>query len=230
MIISRKCFPPNLSVCIEGTPIIQVESLKYLGVTITSDLFWSTHINSTCTKARKQLGFLYRNFYQANRQSIAYLYKATVLPLLDYCCCVQDPHQSTYTAKLEKVQKFAAKLASGLWSENYNHILTLLNWPLLATGRQQQKLLLCRRILTGNSIIPPSIFTPHPAPDLCHSHDFLLYRPQTRTQAHLGLYFPSVVPLWNSLPSTIESASTQLVFKHSLKLFCTTPSTSCVLT
>ena len=59
MLISHKRFPPNLSFCIEGTLIIQVETLKYLGVTITSDLSWSTHINSTCTKARKQLGFLY---------------------------------------------------------------------------------------------------------------------------------------------------------------------------
>ena len=49
MLVSRKHFPPNLSVCIKGTLIIQVESLKYLGVTITSDN-WSTHINSTAPK------------------------------------------------------------------------------------------------------------------------------------------------------------------------------------
>ena len=218
MIISRKRFPPNLSVCINGIPINQVESFKYLGVTISSYLSWSTHINSTCTKARKQLGFLYRNFYQANRDSIAYLYKATVLPILDYCCCVWDPYQSTHTAKFEKVQKFAAKLATGLWLDNYDHLLSLLNWPTLAIRRQQQKLLVCRRILTGNSIIPPTIFTPHPAPDLRHCHNLPLYRPPTRTQAHLGSYFPSIVPLWNSLPQHTVSASTQLAFKRSLKL------------
>ena len=89
---------------IGGIPINQVESFKYLGVIISSDLSWSTHINSTCTKGRKQLGFLYRNFYQANHDSIAYLYKATVLPILDYCCCMWDPYQSTHTAKFEKVQ------------------------------------------------------------------------------------------------------------------------------
>ena len=57
---------------------------------------------------------------QANCQSIAHLYKAIFLALLDYCCWMWNPHQSIYTAKLEKVQKFAAKLATGLWSENYN--------------------------------------------------------------------------------------------------------------
>ena len=127
-----------------------------------------------------------------------------------------DPYQPTHTAKLEKVQKFAAKLATGLWSENYDHLLSLLNWPPLAT-RQQRKLLLCRRILTGNSIIPPTIFTPHPAPDLGHCHNLALYRPPTRTQAHLGSYLPSVVPLWNSLPQHTVSASSQFAFKCTIK-------------
>ena len=108
-----------------------------------------------------------------------------------------DPYQSTYTTKLEKVQKFAAKLATGLWSENCHNLLLLFNWPLLATRQQQQKLPLCRNILTGNSIFPPTIFAPHPAPVLHHSNNFPLYRPLTCTQGHLGSYYPSVVPLWN---------------------------------
>ena len=35
-----------------------VESIKYLGVTITKDLKWNTHINNVCTKA-----FLRRNLF-----------------------------------------------------------------------------------------------------------------------------------------------------------------------
>ena len=193
MIISCKCSPPKLSVCIDGIPINQVESLKHLGVTTLS---WSTHINSTCTKARKQLSFLYQKFYQANHDSIAYLYEVTFLPLLDYCC-VWDPYQSTHTAKFEAAQRLAAKLATGLWPENYDHLLSLLNWPLLASRQQQQKLLLCRRILTGNFIIPPTISLHHSVLDLRHCHNFPLYRPPTHTQAHLGSY---LVPLWNSTP------------------------------
>ena len=37
-------------------------------------------------------------------------------------------------------------------------------------------------------------------------------------QAHLGSYFPSVVPLWNSLQQQTVSAITQLAFKRRLKL------------
>ena len=106
--ISRKCFPPQLSININGTPVSRVSSLQYLGVTISSDLSWSSHIINTCNKARKQLGFLYRNFYQADRKNIAYLYKSTVLPLLDYCNCVWDPYHATYAAKTRK--------SAGIWS------------------------------------------------------------------------------------------------------------------
>ena len=30
-----------------------VESIKYLGVTITKDLKWNTHISNVCTKANR---------------------------------------------------------------------------------------------------------------------------------------------------------------------------------
>ena len=40
-----------------------VESIKYLGVTITNDLKWNTHIFNVCTKANRTLGFLRRNLY-----------------------------------------------------------------------------------------------------------------------------------------------------------------------
>ena len=42
---------------LEGTVLENVESIKYLGVTITNDLKWNTHISNVCTKANRTLGF-----------------------------------------------------------------------------------------------------------------------------------------------------------------------------
>ena len=36
---------------LEETDLENVESIKYLGVTITSDLRWNTHVSNVCTKA-----------------------------------------------------------------------------------------------------------------------------------------------------------------------------------
>ena len=43
---------------LEGTVLENVESIKYLGVTITEDLKWNIHISNVCTKANNRtLGF-----------------------------------------------------------------------------------------------------------------------------------------------------------------------------
>ena len=46
------------SYTLEGTVLENVDSIKYLGVTITHDLRWNTHISNMCTKANRTLGFL----------------------------------------------------------------------------------------------------------------------------------------------------------------------------
>ena len=42
---------------LEGTVLENVESIKYLGVTITKDLKWNTHISNVCTIANRTLVF-----------------------------------------------------------------------------------------------------------------------------------------------------------------------------
>ena len=79
-----------------GCHVAQATSLKYLGVTVSSNLSWSAHIDNTCAKARKQLGLLYQRFHPAGRKALSRLYKSTLLLLLDYCACVWDPHHTTY--------------------------------------------------------------------------------------------------------------------------------------
>ena len=53
----------HASYTLEGTDLENVESIKYLGVTITSDLRWNTHVSNVCTKANRTLGFLRKNLY-----------------------------------------------------------------------------------------------------------------------------------------------------------------------
>ena len=56
------------SYTLEGTVLENVDSIKYLGVTITNDLKWNTHINNICTKANRTLGFLRRNLFSCPQE------------------------------------------------------------------------------------------------------------------------------------------------------------------
>ena len=114
MMISRKRNPvPPPQFILQDTPLKQVEDYRYLGVLLTSDLSWSSHINSTCSKARKLIGLLYRRFYgNVDNQSLFELYNILVRPHLEYASPLWDPYLIKDIAKLESVQKFALKLCS----------------------------------------------------------------------------------------------------------------------
>ena len=47
----------------------QVQSAKYLGITISDDLDWGQHISEISSKATKTLGFLRRNLAFAPRHT-----------------------------------------------------------------------------------------------------------------------------------------------------------------
>ena len=53
----------HASYTLERTDLEHIESIKYLGVTITSDLRWNIHVSNVCIKANRTLGFLRRNLY-----------------------------------------------------------------------------------------------------------------------------------------------------------------------
>ena len=131
IVFSCKRVPPvvNILVCHNVIPV--VESTCFLGVTISCDLKWNTHIINTCAKARQQLGLLYRLFGMADPATLAHLYKCLVLPTLDYCSVVWDPAAACLITKLESVQRLAARLTTKRWSTSPDNPLYSLNWTTL---------------------------------------------------------------------------------------------------
>ena len=175
---------------------------------------------SVCMTAKHRVGFLYRQFHLAGPSCLTQLYKSLVVPILDYCSCVWDPNYTLYIDKLESVQKFATKVILRDWNSCYNNRMKLLNLPLLSIWRKRQKLSLRYTIVTGRSIIPPSLFTPHPCPSLRHVHHMPLYYPRFRTTSHQASFYVSVIPLWSTLHRTIVSSPSSNSFKSRLSLAC----------
>ena len=81
----------NASYTLQGTDLENVESIKYLGVTITSDFRWNTHVSNVCTKVNRTLGFLRRTLYSCPKQVKEAAYKGLVRLVLDYGSSDWDP-------------------------------------------------------------------------------------------------------------------------------------------
>ena len=105
----------NLEIFLNGKQLERVKHFNYLGLWISDDLSWSYHIEAVCSKARRMLGFIYRFFSpHCDANTILSLYKAHVLPILDYASVVWDPHLKKDQQLLDSVQHFALKLQVAL--------------------------------------------------------------------------------------------------------------------
>ena len=93
----------HASYTLEGTDLENVESIKYPGVTITSDLRWNTHVSNVCTKANRTLGFLRRNLYSCPQEVKEAAYKGLVRPVLDYGSSVWDSPGVVLQEELQSV-------------------------------------------------------------------------------------------------------------------------------
>ena len=74
----------NAVYSLEGTVLKNVGNIKYmyLGVTISKDLKWNTHVSNVCTKANRTLGFLRLNLSSCPQDVKAMAYKGLVRPNL----------------------------------------------------------------------------------------------------------------------------------------------------
>ena len=175
--ISRSRQAPPINLNIAGYHIPPSPSVKYLGITLTSNLSWSEHIKSTCKSAKRQLGTIHRKLHQATPETRHQIITSTILPKLEYCCAVWDPHLKQDISILENVQKFAGRIVTKNWSADIETLQSKLQWKPLQLRRRNIKLKVTYNILHNLSCIPSSTFTYHPSPSPRHPHNKILFKP-----------------------------------------------------
>ena len=157
MIISRKKQPilPDSPLSVNNHSLERVTSYKYLNVWLTSTLNWSIQVSKVRSRARKQIGFIYRKFYgHANSSTLLQFYSTYVCPLLEYAAPVWDPHHQGLIDSLERVQKFALRLCLRDWNAGYNSLLQSCNLPTLTHRRRQLSCVSSSRSSTVNLTSP----------------------------------------------------------------------------
>ena len=194
----------HTSYTLEGTDLENIESIKYLGVTITSDFRWNTHVSSVCTKANRNLGFLRRNLYSCPQEVKEAAYKGLVRPVLDYGNSVWDPPGVVLQEELESVQKHAARFVTG---NNYETgsmtgILGQLKWESLKKRRKDNRLTMLYKGLKGKASIPTDDLIPKTT-HCRNQHSMACQIPIANTDVYKGSFFPQTIRDWNALPYSL---------------------------
>ena len=145
----------------------QVQSAKYLGLTITDELDWGQHISEISAKATKTMGFLLSNLAFAPRHTKEVAYKTLVRPKLKYAAPIWHPYHESQIGQVEKVQRTAAKWTCKRWrnTSSVGDMLDELELPSLETRREQSSLTFFYKIHSGTVSLDKNKYLT-PAPNL----------------------------------------------------------------
>ena len=133
-----------------------VKELKLLGLTIDSSLTYKAHVKSVCDKVNVKVAALRRVRKFIPADVMINIYKAFILPHLEYCAPVLVGLSSGLSNKLEFTNQFAIRTLKNLPKTTpYGDLLKMVNIKSLEHRRYTQALILLYKSLfiTGPSYI-----------------------------------------------------------------------------
>ena len=142
-----------MSYKLDGHILNRVQQHPYLGVTLSSDLKWASHVDKITASAKQTLGVIKRNFRHTSKECKARLYCSLVRPKLEYANAAWYPHLEKDKYKLDMVQRSAARLCCNNYSREPGSVTGMLKdlrWPTLETRRKLARLSMFHRIYYGS--------------------------------------------------------------------------------
>ena len=131
---------------------------QYLGIDISHNLSWETHINRITKKANQTLGFLRRNIKVKSESLRASAYKTLVRPQLEYGSEVWAPYTQSQIDHIESVQRRSARWIKHDYGQtsSVTNMLQSLNLRRLDLRRIDSRLSLMYKISHNLVAIPLS--------------------------------------------------------------------------
>ena len=198
---------------LHGHALEHVTSAKYLGVTIQSNLSWDIHINSIVKKANQMLGLLRRNLKVSSVKTKETAYKTFIRPLVEYACTVWDPATQKDVAKIEMIQRRAARyvLHRHRNTSSVGEMLDTLKWPSLQQRRQDTRLNMLYKI--KNNLVKVRTDELQPLTARARRTNSLAFQRITcNSNLKLNSFFPRTIRDWNTLPEEVVTAPSVQAF------------------
>ena len=210
-----------------------VTTNPYLGITISNDLKWHSHISTITKKANSTLGFLRRNIRRCPINSKRTAYIALVRAVLEYGAIVWDPYHRGDIDKLEQIQHRAARFITGDYRSRHpgsvTTMLTNLNLDTLDNRQRDQRLKFMYRTVrlsipalptetffrpqkTNTRHIKPKHFPDHVSSNfvqqLTTNNTRCFIVPTAHTEQFKNSFFVKTIADWNQLNESQVQAET----------------------
>ena len=132
-----------------GNLINTMPSVRDLGITIKYNAYFQTHINNVVSKGRRQAGWVLRVFETRDLKPLLVLYRALVLPHLEYCCQLWSPTALGKIRQLESIQRSFTSRIRGIETMTYWQRLKYLQLYSLERRRERYMIIYVFKIIIG---------------------------------------------------------------------------------
>ena len=218
-----------------------VENNPYLGLIISKDLKWATHIDQIRKKASSTLGVVQRNLKRCPKSVKKTAYISLVRSTLEYGATVWDPYLEKDVYKLECIQRKAARFICNDYRSReqgcVTEMLRDLELPTLKERRKDKRLIFMYNIVKGSvPAIPPNAylkpivskrrikaktFSDFESKNIVKRHQLLNEKcfnlPTSKTDTYRYSYFPKTISEWNELSDSVVKAQSTEIFKDRLQ-------------
>ena len=133
-----------------------VQRHPYLGVLLSNDLRWISHVDKIAKKGNSSLAFVKRNLFACSEETKRTAYVSLVRPHLEYASAVWDPYRQNQVEKLEAIQNRAVRFIKRDYSYNtsVSDLKKSLSLGLLSERRKFHRLQIFHKSVYNNIALP----------------------------------------------------------------------------
>ena len=201
--VTRKRNPLQHQYTMMDVALAEVKHHPYLGVELSDDLTWATHIAKITGKPNRSLNTIHMNLYDCLHKVKETAYKSFVRPNLEYASSVWDPHLKKEITGLEKVQRRASHFVTAEYSreKGVTNMLSELQWPTLKQCHfVTHQNLLWKAVNNQVAVSIPPHIKPSESQSRGHNHTFINII--ARRDNYKYSFFPKTIHCWNLLLPT----------------------------
>ena len=181
--------------------LVAVQQHPYLGVLLSSDLRWNSHVDRIAKKGNSSLAFVKRNLYACSEETKRAAYVSLVRPHLEYATAVWDPYRQNQVEKLEAIQSRAVRFMKHDYS--YNTSMSKLkksqSLGLLSERRKSHRLQIFYKSVYNNIVLP---IPPYYQLSIRETRNYTTnscIQPSVHHDYYKYSFFPRTIRDWNCL-------------------------------
>jgi hypothetical protein len=207
----------NMDIKLKSEQLKKVPSYRYLGVVFDSSLSYSEQVNIITSKTKRGIGALSGTIRKwAPRNILCCAIRTIALPALLYGIETWYPPDDWGRRKIEKIQKYAARLVLNNFKHDaeYEDLLNQLNWCTIQEMVTERRLTNLFKYRKGFKFIPEELFPPEDLTGTRKSsrlnkakHSKILKQSTARNSREEKMCVQQTISTWNALAENMVNES-----------------------